>query len=102
MYEGACAVCHQGVQRADVFGVNSSLAFNTNLHSHSADNLVRVIVEGVATDRAGVHGAMPGFAKHFDDQQMIALVSYLRARFAPGQPMWADVPAAVARVRATR
>ena len=102
LYEGACAVCHQGAQRADVFGVNSSLAFNTNLHSHRADNLVRVIVEGVATDRAAEHGAMPGFGNHFDDRQMIALVSYLRARFAPNEPMWFDVPATVARIRASR
>jgi nicotinate dehydrogenase subunit B len=101
-YQGACAVCHQGGQRADVFGISSSLAFNTNLHSHSADNLVRIIMEGVATDRAGVHGAMPGFAAHLDDSQMIALLTYLRARFAPNQPMWFDVPATVARIRATR
>jgi hypothetical protein len=33
---------------------------------------------------------------------MIALLTYLRARFAPNQPMWFDVPATVARIRATR
>jgi nicotinate dehydrogenase subunit B len=101
IYEGACAVCHQG-QRDDVFGIGSSLAFNTNLHSRRADNLVRVILEGVATDRAGVHGAMPAFAKHFDDRQLTALVTYLRSRFAPDQPMWADAAETVARVRAAR
>jgi nicotinate dehydrogenase subunit B len=82
-----------------VFGINSSLAFNTNLHSPRADNLVRVILEGVATDQAGVHGAMPGFSQHFDDEQMTLLVTYLRGRFAPGQPMWSDIPATVARIR---
>jgi nicotinate dehydrogenase subunit B len=115
LYEGACAVCHysgagpagrmaagaqQGFARPDVFGINSSLAFNTNLHSETADNLLRVIMEGVATDRSGEHGAMPGFRQHFDDEQMATLVRYLRGRFAPGQPMWADLPQTIARIRA--
>jgi nicotinate dehydrogenase subunit B len=85
-----------------VFGIGSSLAFNTNLHSTRADNLVRVIMEGVATDRAGVHGAMPSFAKHFDDRQLTELVMYLRKRFAPDQPAWADIAETVARVQAAR
>jgi nicotinate dehydrogenase subunit B len=101
LYEGACAVCHAG-PRDDVFGVGSLLAFNTNLHSPHADNLVRVILEGVATDRAGVHGAMPAYATHFDDAQMTALVNFLRARFAPDQPLWADVAETVARLRPAR
>jgi nicotinate dehydrogenase subunit B len=82
-----------------VFGINSSLAFNTNLHSERPDNLVRAIMEGVATDQAGVHGAMPGFRQHFDDEQMTTLVTYLRGRFAPGRPMWADLPRTIARIR---
>ena len=104
LYEGACAVCHHegpalAAARADVFGINSSLAFNTNLHSERADNLVRVIMEGVATDRAGVHGAMPGFRQHLDDEQMTRLVTYLRGRFAAGQPMWSHIPQTIARLR---
>ena len=101
LYEGACSVCHQG-QRADVFGVGSSLAFNTNLHSLTPDNLVRIVMEGVATERAGVHGAMPAFASHFDDDQMMALTAYLRSRFAPNQAPWTDVAETVARMRAAR
>jgi nicotinate dehydrogenase subunit B len=105
LYEGACAVCHQGLggdagQRPDVFGINSALAFNTNLHSERPDNLVRVIMEGVATDQAATHGAMPAFREHFDDEQLRTLVTYLRARFAPGQPMWSDTAATIARIRA--
>jgi nicotinate dehydrogenase subunit B len=115
LYEGACAVCHysgaghagplaagglHGFARPDVFGINSSLGFNTNLHSERPDNLVRVILEGVATAQAGEHGAMPSFRQHFDDDQMTMLLRYLRGRFAPGQPMWADLPQTIARIRA--
>jgi len=61
---------------------------------------VRVIMEGVATDQAATHGAMPAFREHFDDEQLRTLVTYLRARFAPGQPMWSDTAATIARIRA--
>jgi nicotinate dehydrogenase subunit B len=105
LYEGACAVCHHAAPpgagpRADVFGIQSALAVNTNLHSERPDNLVRVIMEGVATERAGVHGAMPGFREHFDDRQMTTLLEYLRARFAPGRPAWPELPQTIARIRA--
>jgi nicotinate dehydrogenase subunit B len=107
LYEGACAVCHQAGlpsagPRPDVFGINSSLALNTNLHSERPDNLVRVIMEGVATERAGIHGAMPAFSQHFDDGQLTTLVTYLRGRFAPEQPMWSDLPQTIARIRGER
>jgi len=104
IYEGACAVCHEPglstAARADVFGINSALGFNTNLHAERPDNVVRVIMQGVATDRVAEHGAMPGFKQHLDDEQMRVLMEYLRGRFAPGRPMWTDLPQAIARIRA--
>ena len=99
LYEGACAVCHQGGDRPDVFGIRPSLSVNTNLHSDHPDNLVRVILEGVSTQASGRHGAMPGFRNHFDDRQMSALVRYLRATFAPQRPAWTEVEQTIARLR---
>ena len=98
--EGACAVCHQGGDRPDVFGIRPSLAVNSNLHSDRPDNLVRVILEGVSTHASGRHGAMPGFRNHLDDRQMSALVRYLRATFAPDRPAWSEVEQTIDRLRA--
>ena len=100
LYEGACAACHQGGDRADVFGIRPSLAVNSNLHSDRPDNLVRVILEGVSTQASGRHGAMPGFRNHLDDRQMSALVRYLRATFAPERPAWTEVEQTIGRLRA--
>jgi nicotinate dehydrogenase subunit B len=100
LYQGACAVCHVGGDRPDVFGISPSLALNSNLHSDHADNLVRVILEGVSTQAAGRHGAMPGFRAHLDDRQMGDLIHYLRSTFAPDRPLWGDVQPVVARIRA--
>ena len=99
LYDGACAVCHEGGDRPDVFGIRPSLALNTNLHSDRPDNLVRVILEGVTTEASGRHGAMPAFRNHFDDRQMSTLVRYLRATFAPQRPAWTEVEQTVARLR---
>jgi len=99
LYQGACAVCHQGGDRPDVFGIRPSLALNSNLHSDSADNLVRVILEGVSTQAAGRHGTMPGFRHHLDDGQMTDLVRYLRATFAPDRAQWTGVTQTIGRIR---
>jgi nicotinate dehydrogenase subunit B len=102
LYQGACAVCHQGGERPDVFGIRPSLALNSNLHSDSADNLVRVILDGVSTQAVGRHGAMPGFRHHFDDRQMVDLVRYLRTTFAPDRSAWSGVEQTVGRIRLER
>ena len=102
LYQGACAVCHQGGDRPDVFGIRPSLALNSNLHSDSANNLVRVILDGVSTQAVGRNGAMPGFRHHFDDRQMVDLVRYLRATFAPDRSAWSGVEQTVGRIRFER
>ena len=44
---------------------------------------------------------MPAFKDSLTDDQLAELVSYLRQQFAPDKPPWADVRAAVSRVRQT-
>ena len=41
---------------------------------------------------------MPGFAGELTDDQVIALVDYLRARFTD-RPAWTDVPERLSEVR---
>ena len=100
LYQGACAVCHQADTGPQLFGVKPSLALNTNLHSATPDNLVRVILNGINTPAHQELGYMPGFRDSFNDQQIDELVAYLRGRFAAGQPAWRNVPATVAKLRA--
>ena len=100
IYDGACAVCHQPGRGAPMFGVRPSLALNSNLYASTPDTLVRVVLAGIAEPAVPALGAMPGFAEALDDAQVVALVSYLRAQFAPGQLAWTGVEAVVARLRA--
>jgi nicotinate dehydrogenase subunit B len=99
LYEGACAVCH-AVGGAPLFGSRPSLALNSNLHSAVPDNLIQVILHGIASPASSDLGYMPGFKDSMSNGQLAELVGYLRRQFAPDKPPWTDLPAAVGRVRA--
>ena len=100
MFDQACAACHHDGNGPRVLGVNVPLALNTNLHSERPDNLLRSILEGVQDPATRDIGFMPAFKDALDDRQLVELAAYMRQRFAPQQPAWADLPAAVARARA--
>lgn len=99
LYRGSCAVCHQGDTGPTLFGVKPSLSVNTNLHSATPDNLIRVILQGIREPANPELGYMPSFADSFNDEQMVDLLQYLRASFAADKPAWPDLKADVARIR---
>ena len=98
LYEGACAVCHE-VGGAPLFGSRPSLALNSNLHSAVPDNLIQVILHGIASPASSDLGYMPGFKDSMTDGQLAELVTYLRRQFAPEKPAWTGVRAAVGQAR---
>jgi nicotinate dehydrogenase subunit B len=98
LYQGACAVCHE-VGGAPLFGSRPSLVLNSNLHSAMPDNLIQIILHGIASPASSDLGYMPAFKDSMTDGQVAELVSYLRQQFAPGKPPWAGVEAAVGRAR---
>jgi nicotinate dehydrogenase subunit B len=98
LYEGACAVCHQ-VGGPPLFGSRPSLALNSNLHATVPDNLIQVILHGIASPVSSDLGYMPAFKDSMSDDQLAELVSYLRQQFAPEKPAWSGVRAAIGRIR---
>ena len=98
LYEGACAVCH-AVGGPPLFGSRPSLALNSNLHATVPDNLIQVILHGIVTPVASDLGYMPAFKDALSDDQIVELVAYLRAQFAPEKPAWSDARAVVNRIR---
>jgi nicotinate dehydrogenase subunit B len=98
LYMGACAVCHE-VGGPPLFGSRPSLALNSNLHSAVPDNLIQVILHGIAQPASSDLGYMPAFKDSMSDDQVAELVPYLRRQFAPDKPAWTEIHAAVGRVR---
>jgi nicotinate dehydrogenase subunit B len=101
IYEGACAVCHDQGRGVPMFGVKPSLALNSAVHAATPDTVIRVILEGIRVPDIGGIGAMPSYAHHLDDGQIVELAKYIRLRFAPQKPEWRDLPATAARLRST-
>ncbi|CAE6761463.1 molybdopterin cofactor-binding domain-containing protein [Paraburkholderia haematera] len=101
LFDGACAACHHTGSGPQLFGAHPSLALNTNLHSATPDNLIRVILDGIGSPARPELGTMPAYRDSFNDAQVAELVSYLRQQFAGGKPAWQDVTASVARIRGT-
>jgi nicotinate dehydrogenase subunit B len=98
LYQGACAVCHE-VGGLPLFGSRPSLSLNSNLHSSKPDNLIQVILHGIAKPSSSDLGYMPAFKDSMNDAQIAELVAYLRRQFAPDRPAWTDVPSAIGRIR---
>jgi nicotinate dehydrogenase subunit B len=98
LYRGACAVCHE-VGGPPLFGSRPSLALNSNLHSAVPDNLIQVILHGIAEPVSSDLGYMPGFKDSMTDAQVAELTSYLRRQFAPDKPAWTEIEGAVGRIR---
>ena len=76
-----------------------SLALNSNLHSTAPDNLIQVILHGIAKPAITDLGYMPAFRDSLTDGQIAELATYLRQQFAPDKPVWKDIHAATSRIR---
>jgi nicotinate dehydrogenase subunit B len=87
-FAGSCSACHHDGDGPQLLGVNQPLALNGNLHSDSPANLVNVILHGVQQPASRDIGFMPGFEHSLSKPQIIALVQWMRQRYAPGKPAW--------------
>ena len=77
-------MCHE-VGGPALFGSRPSLSLNSNLHSAVPDNLIQVILHGIASPASSDLGYMPGFKDSMTDRQIAELVAWLRQQFAPGK-----------------
>jgi mono/diheme cytochrome c family protein len=59
------------------------------MYGPNAKNLINVTLTGLSPTEGEQGPIMPGFGGAFTDEQLAALVGYLRARFSD-QPQWAD------------
>ena len=99
LFDGACAACHHDGNGPTLLGANTPLALNSQLSSARPDNLLRTILEGVRSPASKDIGFMPSFADALDDRQITELAQYMRARFAPQEPAWKDLPQKVREAR---
>jgi mono/diheme cytochrome c family protein len=99
IFTAACASCHEGGRALPYGGVN--LALSTALSSADPRNAVNIVLSGVRPVDGERSPIMPGFADSMNDQQIVALLQFLRGHFS-NQPPWTGVEKAVEDARRTQ
>jgi mono/diheme cytochrome c family protein len=100
VYGATCALCHSAAKREP--GAPSSgalhLALSTSIALPEPGNLIRIILQGMAPPDGDAGFFMPGFAAELADEQIAAVVTYLRAAYTD-RPAWPNVEREVRRTR---
>ncbi len=99
IYRDQCAACHQ-IDGKGVPQLFPSLADSSGVRSRDATTLIRIVLRGarsVATKQEPTAPGMPSFGRQLNDQQIAAVVSYVRNAW--GRPAAAVAPGEVGKMR---
>ena len=96
IYESACAPCHESGRPLPYGGLH--FALSTAVNATNPQNIVNVTLFGLPAADGEASSIMPPFAGAISDEQMAALLGYMRDRFTD-KPAWGNV---VGLVSATR
>ena len=99
IYAAACATCHEAGRPLPYGGVNLSLS--TGINAPDARNAANTILAGLRPVPGERSAIMPPFASSMSDDQLVALLKYLRSRFSD-QPAWTELEKIVADARLTQ
>jgi mono/diheme cytochrome c family protein len=99
IYAAACATCHEAARSLPYGGVNLSLS--TGINGPDARNAANTILSGLRPVQGEPSPIMPPFAASISDDQLVALLKYLRSRFSD-QPAWTDLEKIVHEARRTQ
>ena len=98
IYATTCARCHDAGRR-----ISSDSALQLPLalavHNPEPSNLIHIIRDGIAPPGTQRGRRMPAFGGALTDEQMTALVTFLR-RYAAAAPPWPDVAGVVRKAAA--
>lgn len=95
IYIGACASCHAEGRRTSS-GTALQLPLAIAVHDADPSSLIRIIREGIIVPEGERGRWMPAFAGALTDEEITALVIYLRT-LAPEAPPWQNVSEQVAK-----
>jgi mono/diheme cytochrome c family protein len=96
IYSAACATCHDSDRPVPYGGIN--LRLSTALSAPDPRNATNIILSGIRPVQGERSPIMPGFANSMTDDQISALLNYLRGRFS-SQPAWTGIEQTVREAR---
>src|ERR1700744_4615371 len=98
IYQAALATCHETDRPLPYSGIN--LRLSTALSAPDPRNAANVILGGIRPVSGEHSPIMPGFANSMTDEQVAALLTYLRGRFST-RPRWSTVQPILGDARRT-
>jgi mono/diheme cytochrome c family protein len=93
IYAAACSSCHESGRIQPYGGLD--FHDSTAIHADNPQNIINMILYGLPATDSRKAGMMPGFAGALDQEQLVALLGYLRSNFTD-KPAWPDVATQVA------
>ncbi|MBV8701575.1 MAG: cytochrome c [Bradyrhizobium sp.] len=99
IYAATCASCHESGRALPYGGIN--LALSTAVCGSDPRNLANIVLAGISPREGERSPIMPGFASSMTDDQIVAVLIYLRTRFS-NEPAWTGVDQVVAEARRTQ
>lgn len=85
VYVGACATCHESGTPLPHGGLH--LKLSTGTHAPDPRNVINVVLDGLPPAEGERSALMPGFRGTMSEQNLVALLQYLRGRFSDA-PAW--------------
>jgi mono/diheme cytochrome c family protein len=99
IYTATCAPCHESGRPLPYGGIH--LGRSTGPSGPTARNVVNVVLWGLPPTNGQRSAIMPGFINAMTDEQVGALVTYLRQRFSD-KPAWGSVDQEIRDARVGR
>ncbi|MYZ46387.1 cytochrome c [Propylenella binzhouense] len=97
LFVGACATCHHE-GGALPYTRPVELSFSSSVTGPDPRNLVRIVLDGIHPPEGQPGPIMPGFAGALTDQQLEALLIYVRRHFG-NAPAWRELGATIRDIR---
>jgi mono/diheme cytochrome c family protein len=94
IYATACSSCHDAGRPPPFGGID--FRQSTAVHADNPQNIINLTLYGLPAAEARTFGMMPGFAGTLSEEDMTALLNYLRSTYAPDKPAWTNTQQFVA------
>jgi len=94
IYGAACSSCHDSGRLPPFGGIDFHKS--TAINSDSPQNVINMVLYGLPAAEGRTGAVMPGFAGTLNQDDMVALLGYLRTTYAQGKPAWANAASLVA------
>jgi mono/diheme cytochrome c family protein len=88
IFAASCASCHESTEPLPFGGID--LARSSAVNSPEPRNIIMVTLAGLPPADGRAAGMMPGFDGAISDEDLAALLGYLRARFSD-EPAWRNL-----------